>query len=96
MDIQTIQQKTTPLFQNYNVKRASLFGSTARGENRPDSDVDILVEMPEKSRLFDFLALQTDLEEILVKKVDLVEVNEIRPRLKPYILRDLKPLYSHE
>ena len=94
MDIQSLQQKTTPLFQQYGVKKADLFGSTARGENRPDSDVDILVQMPEKSRLFDFLALQTELEERLSKKVDLVELNEIRPRIKPYILRDLKPLYT--
>lgn len=94
MDIQTIQQKTAPLFQQYGVKRASLFGSSASGENRPDSDVDILVEMSDKSRLFDFLALQTDLEETLSKKVDLVEYKEIRPRLKPYILSNLKPLYT--
>lgn len=94
MDIQTIQQKTTPLFQQYGVKRASLFGSTARGENSADSDVDILVEMAEKSRLFDFLALQTDLEETLSRKVDLVDHEAIKPRLKPYIMSDLKLLYS--
>lgn len=94
MNLYTIQQKTTPLFQQYKVKRASLFGSTARGENRPDSDVDILVEMSENSRLFDFLALQTDLEESLARKVDLVEYNEIRPQLKSYILGDLKQIYT--
>lgn len=71
-----------------------MFGSTARGENTPESDVDILVEMAENSRLFDFLALQTDLEESLAKKVDLVEYNEIRPQLKSYILSDLKPIYT--
>ena len=93
MDIQTIQQKTSPLFKQYGVKRASLFGSTARGENKPDSDVDILVEMAEKSRLFDFFALQTDLEQTLNRKVDLVEFETIRPRLKSYILSDNKELY---
>ncbi|MBI5613546.1 nucleotidyltransferase family protein [Candidatus Gottesmanbacteria bacterium] len=93
MDIQTIQHKTTSLFKQYGVKRASLFGSTARGEHTSDSDVDILVEMAEKSRLFDFLALQTDLEQTLGRKVDLVEYEAIRPRLKPYILNDTKDLY---
>jgi len=94
MNISTIQQKTIPLFKQYKVKQASLFGSTARGEENAESDIDILVEMAENSRLFDFLALQTDLEESLAKKVDLVEYNEIRPQLKSYILSDLKPIYT--
>lgn len=94
MDIQRIRQKTTPLFQQYHVKKAALFGSVARGENLAKSDVDILVEMPETSRLFDFLALQTDLEELLGCPVDLVEYSAIKERLKPYILGDQTPIFA--
>lgn len=94
MDIQRIRQKTTPLFERYHVRRAALFGSVARGENQSKSDVDILVEMPETSRLFDFLALQTDLEELLGCPVDLVEYSAIKERMKQYILQDQTPIFT--
>lgn len=94
MTIQSIRQKTTPLFQRYRVRKAALFGSIARGEDRPESDVDILVEMPEVSGLFDFLALQSDLEELLTRSVDLVEYSAIKDRLKPYILHDQTPIFA--
>lgn len=92
--VQAIQQKTVPLFRQYGVRKASLFGSVARGEHRRNSDVDILVEMPKMSGLFDLLALQSDLEEILSRRVDLVEYDSIKPRLKPYILRDQTALLA--
>ena len=61
---------------------------------QPGSDVDILVEMPAKSSLFDFLELQSDLEERLSRSVDLVEYSAVKERLKPYILGDQTPLYT--
>lgn len=94
MNIQDIRQKSTALFQRYHVRKAAVFGSAARGEDRPDSDIDILVEMPEASGLFDLLALQTDLEELFSRSVDLVEYNAIRERLKPYILHDQTPIFA--
>lgn len=94
MTKQTIQSISAPLFEKYRVKRAALFGSVVRGEDRPDSDIDILVEMPEASGLFDFLALQSDLEELFSRPVDLVEYNAIKERLKPYILHDQTPIFA--
>ncbi|MEK7543668.1 MAG: nucleotidyltransferase family protein [Patescibacteria group bacterium] len=94
MDIQTIRLKITPLLKHYHVRKASLFGSAARGEVQPDSDLDILVEMPSTSGLFDFLALQSDLEELFARSVDLVEFDAIRERLKPYILHDQTPIFA--
>lgn len=93
MNIHAIQTKAAPLFQKYNVRKAALFGSTARQDNTTDSDVDILVEMPKSSNLFDFFALQTELEETLARRVDLVKYDAVKPRLKPYILPDQKILY---
>ena len=94
MNIQTIQQKTAPLFQRYNVQKAALFGSVVRGEQQPDSDIDMLVEMSKTSGLFDLLALQSDLEELLARPVDLVEYSAIKERLKPYILHDQTPIFT--
>ena len=57
----------------YGVTGMTLFGSTARGENRPDSDVDILVEMPPK--IFLMSGLKQYLEKILNSSVDLVRLH---------------------
>lgn len=92
MNIQTIQQKATPLFQRYNVQRAALFGSVARGEDRPESDVDILIEMG--GRPFDFFSLQEDLKEHFGRQVDLVEYDALRPELKDRILADAVTMYE--
>jgi predicted nucleotidyltransferase len=71
------------------VKSLSLFGSVARGEERPDSDVDILVEFEGHATFDRFMDTKFYLEEILKCKVDLVMPQAIKPRLKSYILQDL-------
>jgi len=71
------------------VKSLSLFGSVARGEERPDSDVDILVEFEGHATFDRFMDTKFYLEEILGCKVDLVTPQAIKPRMKPYIMQDL-------
>lgn len=72
------------------VVSASIFGSTARGEERPDSDVDIVVDISPDVRmsLTGFAVLQGDLQDMLGRKVDLVEWRNLEPRLLPSIKRD--------
>jgi len=67
-----ITLKIIPILKKYGVSRASLFGSVVRGDTHKNSDVDILVEF--------------ELEDVLKKKVDLVEYDYIKPRLKSHIL----------
>jgi predicted nucleotidyltransferase len=93
MNIQTIQSATSHIFQKYQVRKAALFGSTARGETGDQSDIDLMVELPDRASLYDFINLQLDLEDALRKKVDLVEYDMIKSRLKPFILRDQKLIY---
>ena len=88
MNITSIKQQAAPIFQKYGVIRASLFGSVVRGEDTEKSDVDILIEVPENKSLFDMMDIQFALEDVLKKKVDLVEYKAIKPRLRPYILKD--------
>jgi predicted nucleotidyltransferase len=67
----------------------ALFGSRVRGEGRPGSDVDLLVEFSRPVSLFDFFRLQHWLEEALgVDKVDLVEREALHPALKESILAE--------
>ena len=71
------------------VASLSLFGSAARGQAGPHSDVDLLVEFSSPVGLFDFFRLQHWLEEILgVERVDLVEKEALRPSLRRDILAE--------
>jgi uncharacterized protein len=71
------------------VKSLSLFGSVARGEERSDSDVDILVEFRGRATFDRYMDTKFYLEDLLGRKVDLVTPKAIKPRMKPYIMRDL-------
>ena len=86
--IEDIKRKIVPILRKYGVKRASIFGSAVRGEMREDSAIDILVEIDRDTSLLDFVALKLELEDVLGRKVDLVEFNAIKPRLKERILRE--------
>lgn len=80
-----------PILQKYQVKKASLFGSYAKGNYDKKSDIDILFEPPENMGL-SVVLLQRELENKLKKKVDLVSYNGISKYLKQYILADQIPL----
>ncbi len=69
-----------------------LIGSVARGEERPDSDVDFLVRWAPDTSLVDHAALMLELEQLLGCKVDLASEGWIKPQLRPAIERDAQPL----
>jgi len=69
----------------YNVR---LFGSVARGEDQPDSDLDLLVEMEPGRSLLDHIALKQDLEGLLGRDVDVVTEASLHPRLRDRVLRE--------
>jgi predicted nucleotidyltransferase len=66
----------------------SLFGSVARDEAGPDSDVDILIELGSPMGLFELGRIQIRLEEILGQRVDLVMPEGLRPRLRARVLAE--------
>ncbi|MDI7258417.1 MAG: nucleotidyltransferase family protein [Thermodesulfobacteriota bacterium] len=84
--IEEVKNKILPILQHYGVKRAGLFGSCVRDEMIKDSDVDILVEIEKDISLLDFVGLKLEIEDVLKRKVDLVEYNTIKPLLKERIL----------
>jgi predicted nucleotidyltransferase len=75
------------LSSKYNVSKIAIFGSYARDEATPDSDVDILVEMP--SSFKDFFHLKSYLEKGLNKKVDLGTFDNVRAFVNNRIQKDL-------
>ncbi|MBI3209350.1 MAG: nucleotidyltransferase family protein [Candidatus Solibacter usitatus] len=84
------------LCRRYQVKELSLFGSAAREELRPDSDIDILVEFVPNHTvdIFDFGHLEDELRALLGRSVDLVSRKGMNPRVAPFILRDARRLYA--
>ena len=56
-----------------------VFGSVARGQDRPDSDVDLLADLPAGMSLFGLARLQADLESILGTRVDLIPAADLKP-----------------
>src|SRR3989339_63725 len=84
--IELIKKKIMPILKKNKVVRAGIFGSYARGEQKKNSDVDILVEIKKRKSLFDFAGIKIELEEKLGKKVDLVEYKIINPRIRENII----------
>ena len=76
------------VLQRYGVATISIFGSVARGEARPDSDVDVLVEFSRPIGLFSVLRLERELEGFLGHRVDVVTPAGLRPQLRDQILEE--------
>lgn len=87
--ISLIKRKAVPVLKRHAVKRASIFGSYARGTAKSRSDVDFLIEYKGKDKsLFDLVDLKSDLEETLDRKVDIITYNSIYPKLRERILAE--------
>ena len=96
-----LRQKILPVLIPCGVKRVAIFGSMVRGEDTPQSDVDILVALkPPDERpplgLFKLIALEEELSEILGRKVDLVTEDSVSPYIRPYIENEKVVLYDEE
>src|SRR5437773_12457545 len=89
-DVEVDKTKLVDLCRRYHVRELSLFGSAARGEMRPDSDIDLLVEFLPNAKvgLVEHAGLMLDLQRLLGRKVDLVSKNGLKPRIRPYVLAD--------
>ena len=83
--ISLYQNLLAAFFKDQHVRRAYMFGSFVRGENKPGSDLDILVELEPGIGLFKFISIQNQLEIALTMKIDIVSANGLSPKIKPYI-----------
>ena len=91
MAIEKIKHIIIPILKKYGINRAGIFG---RNTNSEKSDVDILVELKPEFSLFDFVRIKLELEDVLHKKVDLVEYKSLKPRLKERILAEEIRIYG--
>ena len=88
--ISTLKEQEKLIRQKFGVKRIGIFGSFARGEEREDSDLDVLVVFEEGQKTFDnYMDLKFFLEDLFGRKVDLVTEKALKPQLKDIILKDV-------
>ena len=86
--LEEIKKKALPLLRQADIKKAALFGSYVRGDNTEESDIDILVELPDSATLFELGGLKISLQEELNKKVDIVTYKSISPIIKDSVLNN--------
>lgn len=90
-----IKQVVANFFKDKPVNKVWLFGSYARGEADETSDVDVMIDVDKEARLgLEYFAWFSDLENEFHKKVDLVKVGFVKPRILPFIEKDLLLIYE--
>jgi len=87
MELKELKPKIRRILKKHGIVRAGIFGSYARGEQKKNSDIDILVQVP-RPMGFEFIGIELELEDKLGMKVDLLTYKSIHPPLKKYILFD--------
>ncbi len=77
---------------SHGATRVRVFGSRARGQARPDSDVDLLVDLAPGRDLLDIVAIKQDLEDLLGRSVDVVTEKAISPYIRDAVVAGAVPL----
>lgn len=90
--IEQLRQELPRLRKDFSVRSFGLFGSYVRGEQSPQSDVDLLVEFDQVPGLLTFLALEEELSRILNHPVDLVTRDSLKPAIGQRILSEVLPI----
>jgi predicted nucleotidyltransferase len=95
-DAKVDEARLADLCGRYRVRELLLFGSAARGEMRPDSDIDLLVDfLPDAEiDLVDYASLMLDLSNLLGRKVDLISKNGLKPLIRASVLEEARLLYA--
>ena len=89
-----IFKKVATILASYGAKKISIFGSYAREEANPESDMDIIVEFSEGKTLLDIVGIEQELSEALGIKVDLLTEKSISPYLVDRIKKEMVVIYE--
>jgi predicted nucleotidyltransferase len=94
--IELPSERIADICRRYGVRELAVFGSAARGNLRPDSDVDILVDFESDARigLVKFASLSEELEGLVGRKVDLVTKTGLKQRVRSEVLGEAQLVYS--
>jgi len=94
--LQLPEAEIVEICRRYQVRELSLFGSAARGEMRPDSDVDLLVDfLPDAHPgLLGLVAMGRELSALLDRRVDLAVKPGLKPLIRAIVLAESRPIYA--
>ena len=88
-------EKIAAICRKYRIREMSVFGSAARGDAGPDSDVDVLVDLEPDARLgWEFFGIAEELEGVLGRHVDLGTKDSLKPYARPSALREALIIYA--
>jgi len=93
-----IKEKVVPLVLPYGVKRVAVFGSFVRGEQSPQSDIDLLITLKPRGQRppmgLKWFGLEDELSRVLGMKVDLISEKALSPYILPYVQAEMVILYD--
>jgi len=99
-ELERLKDMIVPLLTPYGVRRVAVFGSVARGEDLPGSDLDVLVSLPppgERPTIgLKWFALVDELSAVLERPVDLVTEEALSPYIRPYVEEEMVVIYEQE
>lgn len=91
-ELQQLAPQLHELLAHHGASNPAVFGSVARDQATPGSDVDLLVDLPAGASLFDRVELKSALEDLLLTRVDLIRRRNLKPELKATVEAEAIPL----
>ena len=93
--VEVDEARLAAICDKYGIAELKVFGSRARGERRPDSDIDVLYTLRPGRRLgWEIEQFADELTELFGHKVDLVSLRSLHPLLQPSVLAEARPVYA--
>ena len=90
--VEAHREEIKAIVARHHGRSVAIFGSVARGDERPDSDIDFLVELEPGARPLEILSIGVELEEALGVKIDVGSPASLRARLRDEVLAEAEPL----
>jgi hypothetical protein len=91
-DLRNHRTAILDLAKQYHARKVSVFGSLVQGTASEDSDIDFLVEFEPDYKLRDLIRLVGALQELLGRRVDVADADNLRDEMRPHILETAEPL----
>ena len=94
MDLKPFLKQLHAVCRTSNVAMLGVFGPVARGEDTPESDIDLLVKLSKPIGFIELIQLEDKLKEIFGRKVDLATEGALHPLIRQGVFNDLKVIYE--
>lgn len=94
MDIEMIKTRVRPICERAGIEMLGVFGSLARGQSTPESDIDMIVRFREPVGLIEFMGIEDEIESALGRPIDLGTEASVHPLIRKNVFRDLKIVYE--